>query len=185
MTTNPVPYKSRIFCCEKCLFEYIVKETHTKFPNGSNYIECNICSYRAITILKHLKFVHKIKTEDYKAQYKCEVVSEKYKDFFSEKFQGEKNPGFNHQGRLSPFSKNFINFSEENFRNVKEKSKMTKKENPQNENTHLEYYTSRGFSEEEAIKLRSERQHTFSKQKCIENYGDEEGVIVWKERQEK
>jgi hypothetical protein len=50
-------------------------------------------------------------------------------------------------------------------------------------NTNLKYWINKGFTEEEAkIKL-SERQSTFSKEKCIEKYGEEEGLKVWRERQ--
>lgn len=49
----------------------------------------------------------------------------------------------------------------------------------------VEYWTKQGFSETEAILKVSERQSTFSLEKCIEKYGDIEGTIRWKARQEK
>ncbi len=49
----------------------------------------------------------------------------------------------------------------------------------------LEYWLNKGYSEKEAIKMRSERQKTFSKEKCIEKYGKEEGLKVFTERQNK
>ena len=52
-------------------------------------------------------------------------------------------------------------------------------------NTQLEYYTKRGYSLEDAIKLRKERCTTFSKKKCIEKYGEELGLKKFNERQEK
>ena len=42
-----------------------------------------------------------------------------------------------------------------------------------------------GMTEEEAIKQVSEYQRTFSKEKCIEKYGLELGLIKWEERQNK
>lgn len=51
--------------------------------------------------------------------------------------------------------------------------------------TTLDYWTKQGYSVEEAIRKRSERQCTFSLEKCIEKYGEVEGKIVWKNRQEK
>ena len=48
-----------------------------------------------------------------------------------------------------------------------------------------EHWIKKGFSEEEAIKIISENQRTFSKEICIEKYGEEEGLKVWQERQDK
>lgn len=48
-----------------------------------------------------------------------------------------------------------------------------------------EYFTARGYSEEEAKKLVSESQKHFSKEICIEKYGEEKGLKVWQERQDK
>lgn len=47
------------------------------------------------------------------------------------------------------------------------------------------YWTSKGYSEEESIEKISNRQRTFSKKICIEKYGKEEGLKIWKERQKK
>lgn len=45
------------------------------------------------------------------------------------------------------------------------------------------YWIEQGYSEEEALKKVTERQTTFSKEKCIEKYGEEEGLKKWEERQ--
>ncbi len=50
-------------------------------------------------------------------------------------------------------------------------------------NTSLSYWIKLGYSKEEAIKLRSERQSTFSLNKCIEKYGLEKGKEVFTKRQ--
>lgn len=95
------------------------------------------------------------------------------------------NPGKNHGGKLSPWSRNFINYSSEkdfktNFNKLVEKQKRTKKENPQNENTKIEYYLSKGYSEEEALKQLYNRQNTRSLEKYVEKYGEVEGKIRFK-----
>ena len=51
--------------------------------------------------------------------------------------------------------------------------------------TKIEYYLKKGYSKKESIKLRSERQATFSKDICIEKYGDKRGTEIWLERQKK
>lgn len=52
-----------------------------------------------------------------------------------------------------------------------------------NNDVSIEYYVTRGYTLEEAKILQSERQKTFSKTKCIERYGELEGLIRWEERQ--
>lgn len=49
----------------------------------------------------------------------------------------------------------------------------------------LDFWINKGHSEEEAIKLRSERQKTFSKEICIQKYGKEEGLRIFTDRQNK
>jgi hypothetical protein len=48
-----------------------------------------------------------------------------------------------------------------------------------------EYFIARGYSKEEARKLVSESQKHFSKKICIEKYGEEKGLKIWQERQDK
>ena len=52
-------------------------------------------------------------------------------------------------------------------------------------NKTIEYWTKKGCSEEEAISIIRNIQSTFSKDKCIEKYGEVEGVKHWEERQYK
>lgn len=49
----------------------------------------------------------------------------------------------------------------------------------------IDYYTVRGHSKEEAKELVSNEQKYFSKEICIEKYGEEKGLKIWKERQVK
>jgi hypothetical protein len=52
-------------------------------------------------------------------------------------------------------------------------------------NTTLEYYLNQGMNEDEAKLALRKRQSTFSLEKCIEKYGEAEGIKRFKERQEK
>jgi hypothetical protein len=52
-------------------------------------------------------------------------------------------------------------------------------------NTNIEYYLKLGYSLSESEMIRKERQSTFSKKKCIEKYGIENGLSKWEERQKK
>lgn len=64
-----------------------------------------------------------------------------------------------------------------------------RKENPEqykdSYNTHIEFYINKGYSIEEAKVMLSERQRTFSLEKCIKKFGEIEGTKRYQERQEK
>lgn len=72
-----------------------------------------------------------------------------------------------------------------NKKGMQKASKLTKDERKYFSPRCKEYWISKGYSEDEALDKISEVQSTFSKEKCIEKYGDIEGLKVWSERQEK
>ncbi len=49
----------------------------------------------------------------------------------------------------------------------------------------IHYWLKRGYSLEEANILRKERQRTFTLDRCIEKYGEKDGIKKWKDRQAK
>jgi hypothetical protein len=51
--------------------------------------------------------------------------------------------------------------------------------------TSIEYYLKKGYSEEDSKNLLKKRQSTFSLEKCIDKYGIDDGIKVWKTRQDK
>lgn len=51
--------------------------------------------------------------------------------------------------------------------------------------TKLEYYTKKGFTKDDAIKLLAERQRTFTYDKCLKKYGELEGIRIFNKRQQK
>lgn len=51
--------------------------------------------------------------------------------------------------------------------------------------TSKDYWIKKGYTLEEAESTVSEKQSTFSLRKCIEKYGEEKGIEIWKFRQEK
>lgn len=101
-----------------------------------------------------------------------------------------KNPYYQHGSELSPFSskhKRYQHLSEEEKEKAVSKfASNVRKEIPvENSPLHIEYYIKQGMSEGEAQKALKQRQCTFSLEKCIEKYGEEEGTKKWKERQKK
>lgn len=128
-------------------------------------------------------------------QYLClcygDIEGSKRCEEKSERVAGKNNPAYNHGGKFSPFSKNFIKYQDlseeetlEKTKVINDKAKKSFAENGNNSLT-IQYYLDRGYTEEEGKKLISERQSTFSLEKCIEKYGEEAGRERWLERQKK
>ena len=114
------------------------------------------------------------------------------KKLFSERFSGEKNPNAKcntteeQRKSVSPFSKSFKGYKgmSEYERDSKINSYLQYDRNDR-VTSQIGYWIKKGYSEEDAKKIVSERQKTFTLEKCIEKYGEEEGLKRWKERQEK
>lgn len=49
----------------------------------------------------------------------------------------------------------------------------------------VEYWLNKGYNLQEAEQIISDSQHTFSLEKCLKKYGEENGLKLWKERQNK
>lgn len=108
----------------------------------------------------------------------------KYRDICESK-SGENNPWYQHNGKYSKMSKNYFNGYDQKERDkivekIRESNKTTRKAN-----TRVEYYLDIGYSLNEARKMVSLRQTTFSYDKCIEKYGKDLGESIWKSRQER
>lgn len=100
---------------------------------------------------------------------------------------GENNPNhkskttFEQRQERSPFSKKFYE-----KRNLTEQDRHNFTSNIKREyNTQISYYIHKGYSEKEAQEKVKERQRTFTKEKCIQKYGEIEGIKRFNERQEK
>lgn len=174
-------------------------------------ITCRLCGEQCKRIYGiHMKNKHKgITTDDYRRMFPGAPITspldkmstsknsgkhmkdEKYKKMFSEMFSGENNP--NHKTKTteierkkrSPFSKEFVKY--EDIENVEDHISKFAKEAIKDRigSTTVEYFINKGYSEEEAQKMLSERQRTFSLEKCIEKWGNYKGKKIWENRQEK
>lgn len=108
-----------------------------------------------------------------------EICKIKYSDRIGAEIYKEnqaKNPFKDHKGRLSPFKKGSVNYSREAVDKARKRRSYT---------TRISYYLNKGMTLEEAQKALAERQRTFSLEKCIKKYGEDEGFKRWKERQAK
>jgi len=176
-----------------------------EFEIIDNYdvVTCRICGRRSKRIYGlHLKY-HNITSEKYKELYPgaplmAKVDTEKmgkhmrddkYKKMFRDMYVGDKNP--NHKSRTteeerksrSPFSKDFTKYKEVEDKDEVVKSFAKKALKDRVSPLQKEYYLNKGFTEQESLEILSNRQRTFSLEKCIEKYGEEKGLKRWKERQ--
>lgn len=173
------------YCSATCQDKYYqqikIKKSIEKFPEG---ITCAICGMKGNSLHQHITSIHNITLQEYKETYNVPICSESYLKKLSEKIKGDKNPAYQHGGKFSPFSKKFIHADKINIEDLVKKAQKSREDN-NSETTKITYYTSRGATEEEAKKLLSERQSTFSLKICIEKHGELEGRRIWNERQTK
>lgn len=164
------------------VYKKVLDKSLLKFTNESNidsYVECGICGYRTTDLAQHPQ-IHGISQTEYRSKYghiKCKDLRDS--------MVGNKNPGYRHGGKLSPFSKNFVNYTNDLYiEELKQKCAKTKVDNNTNPLS-TAYYTKDGYTEDESIELIRNRQTTFSLDICIEKYGAEEGTQRWSDRQAK
>lgn len=155
--------------------------------NPDDYVTCEICGKQLKSINDlHVKRMHNMSRAEYRLLYPdssldCVNLLNKLR----ENVKGNKNPAYQHGGRLSPFSKKFVHYKDDEYiKQLIETANTTRIANNNNSTT-IEYYTSRGMSEEEAKVALTNRQTTFSLEKCIEKYGEELGKQKWQDRQDK
>lgn len=126
------------------------------------------------------------------AEIVCYNHHEQVQDFYK-KVLLARNAYTGHGGELSPWSKKFKSYQgmsdNEKQKVIRQKAFCKDRDDfdelKKNHNCSIEYYLNKGMNEEDAKKALKERQSTFSLKKCIEKYGEEEGVKRFKERQEK
>lgn len=130
----------------------------------------------------HIINKHNMSVDEYKNKHNVSSVkSQKSID----RVKGKNNPGYQHGGKLSPFSDNYIHADKVDKTEIVKKVKQKKIDN-NTDTTKIEYWLKQtGNDLEKAKELLIKRQSTFSLEKCIEKYGEEKGLERWVERQEK
>lgn len=114
------------------------------------------------------------------------------KQYLSDLFKGDKNPNAKcntteeQRKAISPFSKSFKKYDgmldEEKEKQIRE---YRQSDRDDRNTCQVKYWIKKGYSEEEAKQKVSERQSTFTLEKCITKYGEEEGIRRYTERQTK
>lgn len=166
--------------CSKCSLEKSLR-IYTE-ANRDDWIECPLCGYRAGDLGTHIIKHHNITTEEFRQ--KTGFLSIKSKNQ-RERISGNKNPAYQHGGKFSPFSEQFVHSDKIDVSEVKKKAAKTRKDN-NGYTTTIQYWLKKTDGDlEKAKELLSKRQSTFSLEKCIEKYGEKEGKQRWLNRQEK
>lgn len=134
----------------------------------------------------------KVTSEKISKYQKERMNSPKWKQWASDRMKGTKNINskenttLEQRQRVSPFSKSFKNYDgltdDEKEKEIKDKLQCDRDDRTPNQ---IKYWIKKGYSEDESRQLVSDRQRTFTLEKCIEKYGEEKGIKVYNERQVK
>lgn len=178
--------RRQYYCSDECRLVHS-RDVRNSQSSGTNFLQCPLCVWQGSLLKSHFKGMHPEVDFD-EVTKDQEIVAQHVSDELSHRMTGENNPWFNHGGAYSPFSKEFVGYSElsEEEKEIKikgiyESDAMVNRIH----NTQIKYYLNKGLSQEEAKLALSKRQETFSLEKCIERHGDELGTVVWEDRQRK
>jgi hypothetical protein len=187
-------------CSDHCKQEYLVNKINKEKAHKlgqekyNNLAVCQICGMRGDDLTSHITKKHKLTVKCYREKYGVHRIhSKEYLKKSSERFKGEKNPVHKIKDKriLSPYSYMFYvrkGYDEETAKKMAlEKAQKTQNSMSNEQRTvSIEYWLKKTNGDRvKAERLLSERQCTFSKEICIEKYGEQKGMRVWQERQEK
>lgn len=166
----------------KQCFECSVENSRIKYTeeNQDEWIECKLCGYRAGDLNIHILQQHNMTTDEYRLKTGMKIIKSKKA---CDRIKGDKNPGYQHGGKFSVFSDKFIYASDQSKENALKKAHESRVEN-NSYSTTIDYWLK--FTDgnlEEARRLLSERQSTFSLEKCVEKFGQIEGLLRFEDRQ--
>lgn len=185
--------QQRKYCSKKC-GEVIynaseskrnIEKSLEKYKDIPDIPTCRICGQKGTNLITHINVKHGMNKDEYCREFKCDLNA-LWHSSYRKKLKlfegGEKNPAYRHGGKLSPYSKNYIHYEGED----KRKEIIKKASENRSYTTRVEYFLEEAQCNWDlATFLLKERQATFSKEKCVEKYGEKEGIKRWKERQEK
>jgi len=168
-----------------------------------NYVQCKVCGSAVKSIASHVKLsgddIHKNwDLERYKKEFPNEpIIAKNTSKILSEKSKGENNAMHSSKTTkefrqsISPFSIEFYKrkFSNESLEQQEKRLKefiSTVDYDSRLTESQLDYWIEKCNGDvEQAKELYKERQSTFTKEKCIKKYGEEKGLEVYNDRQEK
>lgn len=168
------------------LAEHIERPEHLVLSEDV-FVKCMICGDRKKSLAPHLHKIHNMSVGDYRKIYHAPTASNSYLKSLKESARcGEHNPAYNHGGLLSPWSKYFVGYETEeeaesviSMMKIKQSKTMSEGASPRT----LQYWLNKGYDLNTAKQKLSGFQKNFSRKICIEKYGEEEGIRVWQDRQ--
>lgn len=180
--------------CEPCYPLHLIEKNNEKYK-GKECCTCGICGFKGYSLVSHLNDKHNISKDEYIEQYNKsldDVILPSVRRSWADKLTGENNGAFNHGGAFSPYSKKFVKYEnmtdeqkEEKINKLYENLSATLTDGTGRLPTQTKYWTDKGFTEADATEIIRDRQTTFSLDKCIEKYGEIDGLERWNKRQEK
>lgn len=166
-------YRSRKFCSVDCGSRFNMEKRNTGVI-GKDYIVCPICGKRS----KQISFLHaklhgfSSPTEMAKKLNIITTCSNK-----REKQSGKNNPGFNHGGKYSKFSKNFIHGYDKDWHDKHiENTRKSRKDNPEKYINTIEYWIEYTNGDTEEAKKLHKKSQTRDINYFISKYGEIEGT---------
>ena len=148
---------------------------------GYDYLVCQICGLKGADLNRHIIKSHNMTTKEYKETYNVECLkSQRLRD----NVKGENNPGYNHGGKFSAWSKNFIHgYDEERHAKFKDTHRefMKQQVNP----FKYEYWLKEANGDEDLAKELYIKHQTRDLTWFIEKFGPEEGPVRHKAKTEK
>lgn len=188
----------KAFCTKKALTKHknelhgILSKDQEKTTNAESkrIIECKICGKkvgRLNHLSRHIKNDHTdITVEDYYMKYTLNTNIRPSCKQCGNKVNFDFTVGFNDFCCFS-CSTTWYAKNTNRIKTAMNTIKENKKNDPdfQLGPMHIKYWINKGYSEEDAKKMVTERQTTFNLEKCIKKYGEVAGKLRWKDRQNK
>ena len=157
------------------------EEKYVNKQEGYDYLICQICGAKGADLSTHVR-LHDMTTKEYKEKFNLTSLKSQY---LRDKFKGENNPGYNHGGKFSAWSKNFIHGYDEE-RHEEFKDKMSEFMKTCEESPFLfAYWLNKANGNEELAKELYVKHQTRSLDWFIEKFGPDEGPIRYQAKTDK
>lgn len=143
------------FCSERCCTAHRNEQKYEGKIENIDYIRCPVCNQKVGEISAGHAKMHGFNTPTELAN-KYGLKNTKCQRSI-DRFAGKNNPGYQHGGLLSPFSKNNTNITEEERLENQRKALKNAEGTRPNE---IQSWLNKGYTEEEARALVSKRQAT-------------------------
>lgn len=197
-------HPGKIGCCRSCIWtikhpnklteeelaakelQFYINRAEAKFVGkieNEDFVICKICGQKGADLGTHIIDRHKITVAEYKSQFLgASIKSQRIRD----NLKGNKNPAYNHGGRLSPWSKNFLyGYNEERHNLQIKKHKQMLIDNRENNKFNIEYWLRKTDNNKELAKELYSKFQTRDLAWFMSKFGKEEGVTRHRNKIEK